>query len=228
MFKFFAMFLIALMPAMPMSVVRHKFNRVQENQHSAMHEIIMVDRDENGAVIEVELCAATAIGPHTLLTAEHCNEANSNAIYIDTDKDRVKAGTINSFTVLSRSFDHQDHMLIDVSGTYFPNYVSLNANVRTPKQGETYYFWGDPHGTIDMYREGYVMGAMLFPSDDKVDATGPLYLMNGPAIGGDSGASIYGQDGQLIGIVTFGLEDGAVIGVFPIQFNLYQIQNSLK
>jgi hypothetical protein len=65
------------------------------------------------------------------------------------------------------------------------------------------------------------------PEDVDVDASGTMYLATGPVVGGDSGSSLYALDGTLIGIVTFGVENGAFIGIFPIRFSASQIAASL-
>jgi hypothetical protein len=216
---------------------KKQLTKLQQEQHKAMHEIIMVDRDENGVILGGGLCTAYAVGPHTLLTAEHCNDASTDQIYVDpTDKDAVRNNTAPYLTVVSRTFDKQDHMLLDLKGANFKYTIYLGPSEagqpRLPKQGEKTYQWGNPQGIRDQFREGLVMGSIPI-SDlkdmDGVDATGPLYLVQEVVIGGDSGSSVFSQDdGQLIGIVTFGIDDGVVMGTFPIQFTGAQIAASMK
>ena len=216
--------------AFPLS--RKKLNKLQAEQHKAMHEIVMVLRDADGNIVEAGLCTAYAVGPHTLMTAEHCNEPTATGVYIDPiSREEIKLGHVASYTILDREFDHQDHMLLDVSGVYFKDTIYLSPNVRLPKQGEKTYSWGNPHGYRDQYREGLVTGSM--PSadigDTDVDAKGPLlYLVQTTVIGGDSGSSVFGEDGQLIGIVTYGINGGTLMGMFPIQFSGAQIEQAGK
>ncbi len=196
----------------------------------------MVDRDQNGVILGGGLCTAYAIGPHTLMTAEHCNDPATDQIYVDPmDRDAIRNNTAVSFTVVSRQFDHQDHVLMDLHGANFKNVIYIGpveAGARLPKQGEKTYQWGNPQGIRDQFREGLVMGSIP-TSDlkdmDDVDATGPLYLVQEVVVGGDSGSAVFSQeDGKVIGIVTFGLQDGTIMGMFPILFTGEQIGASLK
>ena len=76
------------------------------------------------------------------------------------------------------------------------------------------------------------MGSMPFDAkkdDPSIEVDGDiLYLLTGPVIGGDSGSSIFNEKGERIGIVTYGVDDGAIIGVFPIKFTQAQIDKSLQ
>lgn len=210
------------------------FNRVKTKakQHAAMHVIVMVDKDEEGN-FHGGLCTAYAVGPHTLLTAEHCNDAKTNGVYIDnTDKKAIMSGKAGSNTVTDRVFDHQDHMLMDVSGVYFKDTIPLDW--RTPVQGERTYQWGNPGGMRDQYREGVVMGLIPpVPQDpedeEKIDATAPIWLIAEPVVGGDSGSAIFSEkDGKMIGVLTYGIDEGQMAGMYEIKFTPEQIQASLK
>jgi hypothetical protein len=196
-------------------------------RHRSTHWIIMVVTDGDGDK-HAGGCTATAIGPHTLLTAEHCYFPGET-LYIDSSIDDVKIGVSKAYhpAISDFTFDHEDHMLIDVPGAHFTTYVPLK-NFRDPRQGEHFYFYGNPSGIQDQYREGYITGQInMKPEDVDVDASGTMYLATGPVVGGDSGSSLYALDGTLIGIVTFGVENGAFIGIFPIRFSASQIAASL-
>jgi hypothetical protein len=210
------------------------FNKVKtkSKQHAAMHVIVMIDKDEEGNV-HGGLCTAYAVGPHTLLTAEHCNDAKTNAVFIDnTDTKAIKEGKAMSYTVTARVFDHQDHMLMDISGVYFKNTIPMDW--RTPVQGEHTYQWGNPGGMRDQYREGYVVGEIPpAPADsddeEKIDATAGIWIIAEPVIGGDSGSAIFSAvDGRMIGVLTYGIDEGQLAGVYEIKFTPEQIQESMK
>ena len=82
-----------------------------------------------------------------------------------------------------------------------------------------------------MYREGLVEGSVPTSEigDSDVDATGQVYLVQAAVIGGDSGSAVFSmKDGSIIGIVTYGIDDGQMMGSFPIQFTQPQIDNSRK
>jgi hypothetical protein len=212
------------LPALAMNFVK-----VKSNQHAAMHVIIMVERDRDGTPLHAGLCTAYAVGPHTLLTAEHCN-LPTNAIYIDTvDRQAIKENRIMSYTITAKVMDHQDHMLLDVSGVYFKHVIELTDHVRPPSQGEFTYQWGNPAGIRDQYREGVVTG--IIPGEDinsdEVDAAGDVYLIAEPVVGGDSGSAIFSQeDGQLIGVLTYGIDGGKFAGVYAIEFTQVQIDEA--
>ena len=220
--------LLTLVFLIPFSCASDRSKKAE--RHQAAHWIIMVTRDDSGAIEEAAGCSATAIGPHTLLTAEHCYLPNET-LYLDSPVEDVKSGVAFAFhpTAADFIFDHEDHMLIDVPGAHFAVYIPLK-NFRTPRQGEHYYLFGNPGGITDQYREGYVTGKTTISAAEKgdIDAkSDALYMLVGPIVGGDSGSSIYAKNGQLIGIVTYGMGNGAFIGCYPIEFTAGQIAQSL-
>jgi hypothetical protein len=215
---------MALSPAF--GIHKKQLTKLQEQQHKAMHEIVMVDRDADGKVIGGGLCTAYAVGPHTLLTADHCNDTKATGVYIDAPLELIRPGKVMSYKIISRTFDHQDHMLLVVSGVYFQNTIVLTDHVRAPHQGEHTYQWGNPAGIRDQFREGLVTGSMpnIKSDDEPIDASGIVYLIAEPVIGGDSGSSVFSaEDGQLIGIVTYSMDNGQLAGVYAIQFTQAQL-----
>ena len=222
---------LAISPAF--GIHKKQLTKLQEQQHQSMHEIVMVDRDTDGEIVSGGLCTAYAVGPHTLMTAQHCDDEKTDRVYVDpVTRESVKDNTAVSYKIVSRQFDNQDHMLLDLSGANFKVTIFLSPNVRLPQQGEHVYQWGCPAGIRDQYREGVVMGSlpMGILDDTEVNAKGPLvYFIQEAIIGGDSGSAIFSaKDGALIGIVTYGLDNGQTAGVYPIQFTGAQIEASLK
>lgn len=224
---------LAISPAF--GIRKKQFSKLQELQHKAMHEIVVATHAADGTIDKAGLCTAYAVGPHTLLTAEHCDLGND--IYVDPiNRAGIRDGSAHFFAITAKAYDHQDHMLLTIAGENFKDVEYLGPNVRLPKQGERVYFWGNPAGIRDQYREGLVIGAMPnvdanSPGDEEhVDAVGPLlYLAQIAVVGGDSGSSVFSEtDGALIGIVTFGLDGGQVMGFYPIQFTGAQIAAALK
>jgi hypothetical protein len=209
----------------------------KSQRHKAAHIILMTAGDRKAG------CSATAVGPHTLLTAEHCYVGQNTLLgmtlgqdvwgpeklYIDSTVDEVRAGTAVQHVIKRIILDHQDHMLLDFgSDTHFTTFIPMKF--REPVQGEHYYLFGNPALIVDQYREGYVTGKdNMSPDEEGLEyfISHPCYLLSGPVVGGDSGSSIYALDGTLIGITTYGLEDGAFIGSYPIRFTASQINESL-
>lgn len=218
---------MAISPAF--GIHKKQLTKLQEQQHKAMHVIVEVERDADGAPLRGGLCTAYAVSPTTLLTAQHC-DMNTNAIYIDTtDRQAIKEHRVMAYTILSKTYDNQDHVLYVISGITFRNTIVLTAHVRVPRQGERTYTWGNPAGIRDQYREGVVMGSMPNPKPDpddeeKINATGDIYLIQETAVGGDSGSAIFSAvDGQVIGVLTYGIDEGQVAGVYAIVFTQAQL-----
>lgn len=230
--KLIALFLTAVLFLPSAVAISHrKLTAIQQNQHRAMHEIVMLQRDENGEVVDGGLCTAYAVGPHTLLTAEHCN-AKTDRVYIDPiSRADVKADKAPSYEITARVFDNEDHMLLDIKGDNFKDEIYLSPNVRLPEQGERTYTWGNPAGIRDQYREGIVAGSEPYQfTDGDVNAVGPtMYIVQTVAIGGDSGSAVFSAtDGAVIGIVTYGFNNGTMMGMFPIKFSGAQIEKALE
>jgi hypothetical protein len=233
--KFLAILLVSLLFAAPtFGMSKKSLEKLKDKEHQSLHELIMVDRDSNGKIVGGGLCTAYATGPHTLVTAAHCNDPYTNDVYIDAGEQSVHDNTAPSYKV-SRQFDHEDHMLLNIESVNFVDfkeYVPLAANLPLPVQGDHFYFWGNMQGIVNQYREGVVMGSMPFDAktdDPEIDVDGNrLYMLTGPALPGDSGSSVFNSKGERIAILTYGIDDGAIIGVFPIQFTQDQIDTSLS
>lgn len=120
-------------------------------------------------------CSATSIGYKLILTATHC--FNTGHLL-----------TVNDQPVNVESYrdDGADHRVI-VLDTDFPPYAKFG---KVPEQGDRAFFYGNPMGLRDVLRRGVVAG--LADRGWLVDMTvGP----------GDSGAGVFNDRGELIGVV---------------------------
>jgi hypothetical protein len=192
-----------------------QFTPLKTAQHKAAHTIIMINqKDSKGAG-----CSATAVGEHVLLTATHCDIAGG-VLYLD----QTLHPFVHPLTVSEKIVDHQDHMLLVIPGVTFKNFVKLDLSVKSLHGGEHYYLWGNPGLIADQYREGYVTGEVI-PVDQtqKIDVFSPFVMLSGPVVGGDSGSGIYGEDGRLCGVLTYGIYYGMFAGVYPITFTPEQL-----
>jgi hypothetical protein len=203
-------------------------------EHQSMHEIVMTFTDADGK--HGALCTAYAVGPHTLMTAEHC-DVKSDSVFVDPiSLQEIRDNKISPVKIVDHEFDGQDHMLLDLAGVNFKQIVEVRGysahGPRLPLQGERIHWWGNPGGMRDQYREGIVTGSIPWDANDSPEGQhidGPiLYLSQAAVIGGDSGSAVFGDDGRVVGIVTFGIDDGQIMGMFPIQFTPAQIANSLS
>lgn len=173
--------LVALL-VFPSSLPAH--NDAVVKAHKTTHLI------ELSTIFEDTHCSATAIGPHALLTASHC-EMPTNDIAIDSDDAKI----------IKLVRDDQDHTIYFVDAT-FKDYSIVS--IAKPEVGDHVFIFGNPGQLNDIYREGYLTGmrplsafAALF---GQVSPTIYLYDMN--AWHGDSGAAIFNEQGEITGVVS--------------------------
>jgi hypothetical protein len=188
---------------------------LQTAQHKAMHWIVIPGAAGTAG------CTANAISEHVLITAEHCSidTGHAGVIYIDHSKAEVVAGAAH-FAVTEKYFDNADHVLLVIPGASFAD--TIPYNFRAPKNGEHIYFWGNPAGIRDIYREGTKIGKIAHDEVDQ-NITGDLDLYQLPVIGGDSGSTFFGENGEAVGITTYAVFGGVFMGAYPVLFTPAQI-----
>lgn len=121
-------------------------------------------------------CSGTVVAPSVILTASHC--FGERTILLTVNREPVE--------VVEIAHDGADHALVTVNRT-FPQWARLAGE---PSQGDAVFFYGNPIGLRDLLRRGYVMG-----TDGRFVFTD---IMSGP---GDSGAGVFNQNGELVGVV---------------------------
>ena len=162
-------------------------------------------------------CSATAIGPHAILTASHC-EAASDKLFIEGFDDPLHIDKIER--------DEKDHSIYLLSGPAFSAFAPVDGYY-APKIGEHVFMIGNPGAWSGLYREGYVAGAL----DDDDDKT-TLFVIAGWH--GDSGAGVFNESGALIGVyggrATQGdPTDEITFGYFyPLQFSNEQLYRAVS
>jgi hypothetical protein len=214
---FFALLLVAV--SLPGAALTPDF---KIEQHKATMTIVMLSKDEKKGAG----CSATAIAPHVILTAEHCN-VKDGKLYLNQNEKPLE----NGLKVVEKYFDHNDHMLMVVPGVEFKHYVPYDAaKIRSAQQGEHVYLWGNPALMMDQYREGYASGVMHFSNAEmgnEVNASGNFTMLAVPIVGGDSGSAVFSAlDGQIVGITTWGIFNGKFLGSYPLQFTQEQINQA--
>jgi hypothetical protein len=140
----------------------------------------------------IGLCSATAVGPHTILTASHCLSDGTRRIALDGEASDVVA-MVN---------DGMDHTLVRVEDT-FHRWVPIGS---MPSVGSEVTFTGQPDGIFGVFRKGYFAGRAVVQSPDWPAALPPgtlLFVIEGTH--GDSGAGIFAQ-GQLVAVVSGGYQ----------------------
>ena len=183
--------------------------------HRAMHWIV-TETLKDGAG-----CTATAIAPHALLTAEHCDLKDAPGAKLFIDRDVPKYAEATQYRITGKIYDGSDHMILLVSGPSFNDTIKYAP--QDPEQSENVLWWGNPGGIHDQLREGYVMGQMPEPAPSQKELQ-RLWLVAAPAIPGDSGSAVIdATDGHLVGVVTYSINDGEFMGMFELHFTAGQI-----
>lgn len=186
------------------------FNELKMSQKRSMHTIVSVSEER-------ALCTAYAISPHALLTADHCIQQDMK-IYIDQPKIKL----IKDSYISEILFDHHDHIIIIFPNEVFKDFLEYNP--AEPLQGEHVYFWGNPKGLTDQYREGYVSGYKKIVDPEEIDLNTPIYLFVFNVIPGDSGSPIFdSSDGHLVSLITYSEFDGHFGGGYNFAFTKEQI-----
>lgn len=128
-------------------------------------------------------CSATAIGPHALLTASHC-EAPTDLLQISG----VPAH------IIQRVRDEFDHTILLVDYT-FPRFATVSLSDPL-ERGESVFVFGNPGRFTDIFRHGCVAG---FESDDDPTAQ-VLFDLNG--FHGDSGSAVFDEHGSVVDVIS--------------------------
>lgn len=154
--------------------------------HAEAHSIQME------TLLETKKCSATAVGPHALLSAAHC-ELGTDELELDGYTVEV-GGTIR---------DGRDHTIFILPKIKFKDYAVINQTL--PEQGDEIFYFGNPDKVKDWFRKGYVVNVQkpegLFSSaDDPIIID---YDSNGYY--GDSGAGIFNERGEVETVVTAGI-----------------------
>ena len=174
-------------------------------------------------------CTAYAISKHVLLTAQHCDLPDAKVLIDSFDDPHTDHSMSKAVTIAEKIYDGRDHMLLVVPSVTFKDTIKYEPKkFRLPIQGEQVYFWGDPDWFHNMYREGYLMGITFLDDNDTLapkDAILYVFDLNGNH--GDSGSAIFSaKDGRIVGIVTYGLQDGKYIGSYVLSFTQEQVKEA--
>ena len=139
------------------------------------------------------LCSGTAIGPHSIITAAHCNEKNQAAeIALDESTETHK--------ILAVTGDGHDHEIYLLDGTPFTN-IEPFKQAMTFKMGETVTIFGDGARAYPPVPKYGAIQECEDPSD--VDAAAGEHCTSIHVVPGDSGSAIYNVKGEIIGLVTY-------------------------
>jgi len=144
----------------------------------------------------VTSCTGTAIGPHAFMTATHCVRGkNAAKVLIDL--------TMDAHLLLSTVSDGRDHTIFLINGQAFQNYISVvPVDAKMDSVLVTYGTGKGAYPPIPKY--GRVMSCED-PSDlDRIEHE---FCTTLPVVSGDSGAAIYDDKGEVVGLVTFAIDN---------------------
>jgi len=141
-------------------------------------------------VVGGSMCSATAIGPHTLLTASHCEQA-SNKLDIE--------GIEGPATIVKIIRDDNDHTIYYLSGVQFPTYSTVDL-AHELAVGEDVFQFGFPGKWAKLYRRGYYMGNPEHGDASKIEPV--ISLFDFSVWHGDSGSGVFDSEGNLIAVVS--------------------------
>jgi hypothetical protein len=165
--------------------------QVSTPQKKAAHSLIFL----NAKGEEVAQCSATAIGPHALLTALHCDKfAQFTSMTIDL--------STSQYHIVSGIADDRDHLIIIVDGPAFKNTTTVIQ--RAAVIGEHVFMYGYGGNIYPARRrDGVVIAERNGGDESDVDALATTTNYSFPAIMGDSGSAVYGNDGAIVGLLTY-------------------------
>ena len=122
-------------------------------------------------------CSGTIIAPDKVLSASHCFQGG-----------RLLTVNMVPVNVITYQHDGSDHAVVTLDTT-FPSFAPINYGGMA--QGERVFMYGNPSGQADMLRRGYVSGSV-----------GLGTLLDLPVSQGDSGAAIFNERGEVVGVLT--------------------------
>jgi hypothetical protein len=183
-----------------------------EQQHETAHRLRIYDiHGEAGFKVVVGGCSGTVIGPHAILTAQHCF-ANTNLVGLDMD--------VQPTQITSAILDGNDHVIYIVNRT-FTQWSSVDENPLTV--GEQIHYWGNP-GQLDVYGYGYFKESIPFM---EVDPSGTFifqhFVMR--VLHGDSGAGMFNDAGDIVAVVSMG-DESANGYCLPLVFTQAQLNTA--
>lgn len=147
------------------------------------------------------VCTVTAVGPHAIMTAMHCNwgvASGTNEITLDM--------STRHYHILLGIADGRDHIIYLIDGPPLQHYLPAYSliNVKPTHEDEKVYIFGDGGQTYPPRKlEGQIDIIAQRNDVSDVDSSEKMTWYTLQAIPGDSGAAIFGADGRVVGLVTY-------------------------
>ncbi len=165
----------------------------------------------------VSICTATSVGPHALLTAEHCLK-NGDATQLVIDY------TLETHSILAVAGDGRDHVLLLIDGSPLRNIEPINAG--TAQLNDVLTIYGDGGALYPPIPKYGRAVDCQDPSDIDVDAG--ILCTTIPVIGGDSGSAIYNSKGEIVGLTTYAVAEAPYTNIdFALNFTSKEISQAV-
>lgn len=204
--------------ALGLAAISQQPDNIYKTVHNATFQI------GQETVTGAATCSATAVGPHALLTASHC-ELPSDDLYL--------RGMDDSLPISKRLRDNMDHTIFLVSGYTFKTFVKIDQNDPL-YQGEDVFYFGNPHGYKDFLRKGYIVG-YLSEGGGLFEEEGPTHIIiDVNSFFGDSGAGVFNDKGDVIAVLSQLSQDKLndvdfkITSAFELKFTPEQLVESAK
>lgn len=159
-------------------------------ERAATHQIHYFKEPGN----EVAECTGTAIGPHALLTATHCDEEQINHIQLDY--------SARYYTILAIGSDGRDHDIYVLDGPAFTNIVTVKAREAVLGESIVSYGVGGEDFPPHVYT-GTVITDIHGGDQSDIDIREKTHAFSFAPISGDSGSAVYASDGSIVALLTW-------------------------
>lgn len=165
-------------------------------QRKATHLIEFIEKnDQTGEQKVIQLCTGTAVGPDALLTDEHCIFGANSTVTMDLSP-RV-------YTVVAAIADGRDHVILHILDANFKNTVHIVS--REAKLGEHVRMYGNGEGDFPSHALHGVVIRDDYEGDlSDVDTYVGTACYSFRVVPGDSGSAVYGDDNEIVGLVSLG------------------------
>jgi hypothetical protein len=175
-------------------------------------EMTIVTSTGDGPVKRRDICSSTAIGPHALLTATHC-DLGASTVNVD--------GT--EAAIMARLTDDSDHTIYMLNIT-FGDYAKFGKAV---KVGDEVWLRGNPDGMNQLVRYGHFSGPIVI-DDEKTSRKVGVLLFDINGWQGDSGSAIFDKHGKIVAVTSVGFTDGAfaLLGTYALRFTPAQMKQA--
>jgi hypothetical protein len=160
-----------------------------------------------------ELCTGTAVGPHAILTALHCDEGEFRTVRLDWSQ--------TEYHITGVKLDGRDHIIYLLDGPAFKNVVTIHE--REAVMGEPVISYGDGEQDYPQHTySGFTIEAENGGDTSELDAAQGTHFFSLGIVAGDSGSAIYGLDGSIVALASLGNGQHAI--GFALAFSPEQLE----